>query len=393
MAIVFSFDSTQTSALLNFFTELSIRAGRYILLPLLFFSMTIAVCELYETKKLFSTVMRVVLIGLSVSALLVMVGLVSVIFVKLPRIPISVEKVSATNNLDIANNILKIFPYNGIQGLLDGIFLLPLYVFAGFAGAGFASDKIKSKPAFSLFDSLSKVCYQILCFFTDIIAVGMVAITCSWSITFFDIIKSGTFNGLFILLTIDFFVVIGGILPLMLRLFIKEVHPYKVLYASISSILAAFFSGDANFVIPLNIRHLHESLGVRRRSGTITLPVFSTFVRSGSAMIIAISFIVVLRSYSSLSISLIDISWIAGAAFLISFCLGGLPTGGSFIALTVLCSLYGRGFEAGYLLLKPAAGIICSFAAAIDATVSIFCSYLIAHDQKMLEHKEIIYYI
>jgi len=393
MAMVFSFDSTQASAILNFFIELFIRAGRYMLLPLLFFSMTIAVCELYETKKLLSTVMHILVIGLSVSALLVILGLVSVIFVRLPRIPISVEKVSATTNLNIANNILKIFPYNGIQGLLDGVFLLPMYIFAGFAGAGFASDKIKAKAAFSLFDSLSKVCYQILCFFTDIIAVGMIAITCSWTITFFDIIQSGTFNGLFILLTIDFFVVIGGVLPLMLRVIIKEIHPYKVLYASITSILAAFFSGDANFVLPLNIRHLHESLGVRRRSGSITLPIFSTFVRSGSAMIIAISFIVVLRSYSSLSISFIDILWIAGTSFIISFCLGHIPSGGSFVALTLLCSMYGRGFEAGYLLLKPAAGIICSFAAAIDATVAIFCSYLIAHSQKLLEHKEVIYYI
>lgn len=393
MAIVLSFDSAQANAILTFFTEFSIRAGRYMLLPLLFFSMTVAVCELYESKKLFNTVLHIVIIGVSITALLVIIGLISVFFVTLPRIPISVEKVSGTVSLNILDNIMHIFPYNGVDGLFNGTFLLPLFVLAGFTGAGFASDKTNAKAAFKLFDSLSKISYQIVCFFTDIIAVGMIAITCTWTINFFDIIHSGTYNGLFILLLIDFVVVVAGVLPLILRLAIKERHPYKVLYASITSLLAAFFSGDANFVLPLNIRHAHEDLGIKRRSECITLPVFSTFVRSGSAMVVAISFVVVLRSYSSLGISLIDMSWIAGISFLISFGLGALPTGGSFVALTILCSMYGRGFEAGYLLLKPAAGIICSFAAAIDVAVALFSSYIIAHRQKLREHKEIRHYI
>lgn len=284
MAAFFSFESTLATSLLHFFTEFSIRAGRYMLLPLLFFSMTVAVCKLYESNQLLKILLRILVTGFAVSALLVVIGLVSVIFVKLPRIPISVEKVSQTTSLNLKAALLSIFPYNGINGLLDGVFLLPLYVLAGFAGAGFASDRIRAKAAFTLFDSLSNVCYQILCFFTDIIAVGMIAITCTWTITFFDVIQSGTYNGLFILLIVDFVLVTAGILPLMLRLICKEPHPYKVLYASITSILAAFFSGDANFVLPLNIRHAHESLGIRRRNGIITLPVFSTFVRSGSAL-------------------------------------------------------------------------------------------------------------
>ncbi|OJF76587.1 MAG: dicarboxylate/amino acid:cation symporter [Treponema sp. CETP13] len=393
MALVFSFDSTQANEVLSFFTEISIRAGRYMVLPLVFFSMTVAVCKLYEAKKLLSTSLYIILISLFVTALFVIIGILSVIFVTLPRIPISVEKVSGTVSLNLIDNILKIFPYNGIGSLFDGAFLLPLYVLAGFAGAGFASDRTKSKAAFTVFDSLSKVSYQILCFFTDIIAVGMVAITCTWSINFFDIIISGTYNGLFILLLIDFIITATVILPLILRLTCKEMHPYKVLYASLTSIFAAFFSGDANFALPLNIRHLHESLGVRRSSGTITLPVFSTFLRAGSALTIVISFVVVLRSYSSLSISFFDICWIAVMGFLFSFCLGALPTGGSYVALILLFSSYGRGFEAGYLLLKPAAGIICSFAAAMDALVAMFCSYLIAYKQKLIVHKEIRYYI
>lgn len=393
MAIIIPFTSVTASNLLQFFTELSLRAGRYFLLPLLFFSMTVAVCEIRDSGKLMKTVVRIGLTGLCVTALLVVIGLGSALLIKLPRIPISVEKVNQTVSLDIPQKLLSLFPYNGFGALKDGSFLLPLYVFAGFAGAGFASDKLKSKPAFTLFDSLSKTSYLILSFFTDALAIGMIAISCTWTLTFINVIKSGVYNSLILMLTLELLLIIGIVLPLLLKLLCKELHPYKVLYASITSLLTAFFSGDSNFTLPANLRHAKESLGIRRRSNVITLPILSTFFRSGAAMTITISFVVILRSYSSLGISFSDVMWIAGYAFGISFLLGALPTGGPYIALTILCTLYGRGFEAGYLLLKPAAPIICAYAATIDAACNMFCAYYIASKQHMIEQKEVKYYI
>jgi Na+/H+-dicarboxylate symporter len=393
MAIIIPFTSVTASNLLQFFTELSLRAGRYFLLPLLFFSMTVAVCEVRDSGKLMKTVIRIGLTGLSVTAILVVLGLASALIIKLPRIPISVEKVNQTLSLDIPQKLLSLFPYNGFGALTDGAFLLPLYVFAGFAGAGFASDRLKAKPAFTFFDSMSKISYLILSFFTDALAIGMIAISCTWTLTFLDVIKSGVYNSLILMLTIELLLVIGIILPLLLKLVCKELHPYKVLYASITSLLSAFFSGDSNFTLPANLRHAKESLGIRRRSNVITLPILSAFFRSGAAMTITISFVVILRSYSSLGISFSDVMWIAGYAFGISLLLGALPTGGPYIALTILCTLYGRGFEAGYLLLKPAAPIICAYAAAIDAACNMFCAYYIGSKQHMIEHKEVKYYI
>ena len=123
------------------------------------------------------------------------------------------------------------------------------------------------------------------------------------------------------------------------------------------------------------------------------MPIFSVFARGGTAMVIAVSFIVVLRSYSSLGIFFSDILWLTGLSFGISFCLGSFPTGGAFAALTILCTVYGRGFEAGYLLLKPAAAVICAFAAAIDTAISLFATYYVASREKMVIHKELKQYV
>jgi Na+/H+-dicarboxylate symporter len=379
--------------LLPYMTKFAIRFGRYLLLPLIFFSMTVSVYKLRESGILFKTAVKTSLVIIISSLILTAIGVISGLIIKLPRIPIPVEKISQSTSFDIAGNLLKIFPESIFSVFLDGAYLLPLYVLAGFAGAGCYTDNNISKPILTLFDSLSKVCYSIMCFFTDMLAFGMIPIAASWTVDFLAAFKTGIFNNLIILLTIDFIIVTFIIFPLILRFKFKEFHPFRILYASITSILTAFLSGDTNLVLALNMRHGKESLGIHRRINSVTMPVFSTFSRGGSALVISICFIIILRSYSSLGIKFFDVIWLFATAFACSFFLGALPTGGTFSALTIICSFYGRGYAAGYLLLKPIAPLLCAFAAAFDAVVAMFGSYLIASQSKLTEHKDTKYFI
>ncbi len=388
-SIVLPVESAAVQKVLSFLTEFTIRFGRYTLIPLLFFSMLVAVYNLRDSNLLLKTAFQTVFMVVMSSLILVVFALISAVLVKLPRIPISVEKVSETVSLDIPSRLLQLFPFAGFNSLIDGAYLLPLFVLAGFAGAGCASDKTSAKPALTLFDSLSKVSYAVMSFFIDMLAIGLIAVSCSWFIQFKDILLSGVFTPLIILLCADLILIIMLIYPLIMRFVFKEMHPYRVMYAGISSIVTAFFSGDTNLVLPISIRHAKESLGVKRRLNAVTLPVFSTFARGGSALVTAISFIIILRSYSSLGVSFSDVLWIGLISFLLSFFLGAFPAGGTYISLTVLCTLYGRGFDAGYLLLKPMAVILGSFAAAIDAATSMAGSYVIASKMKMTEHREL----
>lgn len=392
-AIILPFENQSAQRLISLLSEFAIRFGRYTLLPLLFFSMTISVCNLREDKKLLSTAVKTASIIALSSLILMLLGLICALIVKLPRIPISGEKVSSSISLNFAENFLKLFPYSGFEALQDGAFLIPLYIFSGFAGAGFSSDRSVSKPAYSLFDSLSHVCYLIMSFFIDVLAIGMIAIACTWTISFVSAIKTGVYTAFLIMLFTVFILIVFVLYPIILRFVFKELHPFKILYACIASGLTAFFSGDTNLSLVVNFRHAKESLGIRRRITSISLPIFSSFGRGGAACVLAISFITILRSYSGLGIAFTDVLWIAMISFVLSFMLGALPVGGPFVALTVLCSFYGRGFEAGYLLLKPVAPIICSIAATIDAVTSLLGTYLIASKEKLIERKDTKKYI
>lgn len=392
-AFILPADSPAVSSLIASFSEFSVRFGRYTLLPLLFFGVSSAVFRLRSTKNLQKTAVWTLMTILGTTLILALLGLVSILLVKLPRIPITGEKMSSLPSIDIKSLVMQLFPYSGFEALQQGAFLLPCFIFAGFAGAGCTTDQNASKPVISFFESAAKLCYSIMSFFIEWLCVGMIAVSAWWMISARQVFASGTYTPLFIMLSVDFVLVIGLIYPLIVHFLCNDQHPYHVVYACITPVITAFFSGDSNLSLPVNLRHERESLGVHQPSSDVTVPLFSIFARGGSALVTTICFVMILRSYSSLGFAFFDILWIFGASVAISLVLSSLPSGGTFVALTILCTMYSRGFEAGYLLLRPAAPVFCSFAAAFDAVSAIFGSYVVAVKTKQFEHVELKHYI
>lgn len=392
-AFILPLGNEQVAAAVSFVTEIIVRFGRYMVVPVVFFTAVIAFNRLRDTKMLFKTGIWTGGVIVASSLILTVTGLLSILIVKLPRIPITVETVSESASLGVGDLIKSLLPYSAFETLNNGSFILAAFFFAMLVGTASTADPVLFKPVTQLADSLSKLMYNISVIFTEFLSVGMVAVLCSWTIQFRGVLTSGVFAPLILMLLVDFIFIAGVVYPLIIRYLCHDPHPYRILYASVCSVVTAFFSGDTNLVLQLNMRHGKESLGVRRRINGVVHPLFSIFARGGSALVTAISFIVIWRSYSSLSIPFTDILWITAVSFGISFLLGGFPAGGAFVSISVLCMLYSRGFENGFLLLKPAAPIICSFAAAFDALTAIFGSYIIAVKTKLVEHHGIKHYI
>ena len=232
-----------------------------------------------------------------------------------------------------------------------------------------------------------------MAFFVDMFSIGLIAVSVNWFIKFQAMLSTKFFTGLVVLLLVDFFIIALIIYPIILKIMCKDINPYNVLYASIAPVCAAFFSGDTNLTLPILLRHSNESLGVRRRISSVSLPVFSVFGRAGSAMVVTISFIVILNSYSSLGISFEDRFWLVGISTLFSFFLGRFPITGTYVSLVAVCAIYGRGFESGFLILRPAAFFIGSVAAAIDALTAMVGTYIIGHLSKMTNTRTLRFFI
>ncbi|MBP3416399.1 MAG: dicarboxylate/amino acid:cation symporter [Spirochaetaceae bacterium] len=392
-AIILPMENRTVSDTLSFLTELAIRFGRYTLLPTLFFGVAISVFKLRVGNHLWSVSLWIAATLVATAVVLTLLGLLSILIIQLPRIPIPTGKVTEVPSISVKELVFSLLPFSSFQSLLDGVYLLPVFVFAGLAGAGCSVDLSDSKPTISLFDSLARVSYSVMGFFVDMLAIGMIAISCYWMVDALAVFRAGMYLPLILMLLALFLLIVCVIYPLALRFLCQGTRSIRVLYASICPILVAFFSGDANLTLPVAMRHGSESLGIKRRVNSLSYPLLAIFARSGSALVTSVCFVMILRSYSSLSISLADIMWIGMSSLVLSFLLGGLPVGGTFVALTIMCTVYGRGFEAGYLLLKPAAAIIGAFAAAIDAATMMFGSYFVAFKTKTIDHYDMKHFI
>lgn len=392
-ALVLPLDGAKSSEVLGFLTQLFINFGRYLVIPIVFSSVIVSICKLRSSKLILKTTIWTFSIIVISSLLLTLVGLLAISIVKLPRIPITIDGAPELININLKSLILSLFPLSAFDSLTEGSFLLVSFVFAFLIGWECASEESTYRPIFSFVDALSKLFYNIAVFFTEIMSIFIIAAVCNWTITFKSLLLTGIYTPLIIMLLCTLIFIIGIVYPVIIRYVCHDPHPYKVLFASVAPMLLAFFSTDSNLVLPMNIRHGKESLGIRRRCSGFTYPLFSVFARGGSSLVATICFILIWRSYSSLNMPFADVMWIFFASFGLSFLLGGIPSGGVFILLTILCEAYGKGFETSFHLLKPASLIICSFSTVFDVATAMFGSYIVAVKTKMIEHHTVQHFI
>jgi len=394
-ALVAGSENTLFVQATDFLSKAAIQFGRYALYPAVFFGFTLSIFELRENRSLLKVAIITSLIICGTALLLSFIGLLSVLIHTPARIPIFVEGISDVQVLGVKESLLQLLPSSSFEALINGTYILPLCIFGGFAGAGCAVDRNIAKPTITLIDSLARISYAVMVFFVDMFVFGMVALSSYWVVKFHEMLLTAVFADFAILLLINLLIIALIVYPVLLKIFCRDINPYRVLYASLAPTLAAFFSQDTHVALTVLLRHSNESLGVRRRISSVALPIFSIFGRAGSALVITVSFVVILKSYSInvFRIAFNDIFWLVGYASLFSCLLGRFPAGGTYIALTSLCMLYGRGFESGYLILRPAAFFIGSVAAAINALTAITGTYIVAYRFNMTGRKDLRFFI
>jgi len=387
-------DNQNVLSALIWLEKLALGIGRYAVIPILVFSLTIAIYELRQDGQFWPTVFRNFLVIAGASAFVIVLGILVTMIFTPSRIPILIEEQYEIISLHTAQNILDLFPSNMLSVLTsEGIYLFPVCIFAFFLGMGLSYDRNYTKPILSLTDSLSRVFYHVSSFFSEILGFIIIILACYWAVRFRAVLQADVFRDLITLLTVFSIILSFGIFPLFLYFLKPKVNPWKVLYGSLSPAVTAFFSGDINFTLPVLLRHAKENFGIRRRSNSVSLALFNTFCRGGSAMVAAIAFIVIITSYSSLEITTLDVLSIAVRAFGISFLLARHPGDGAYIALAILCQGYGKNFEAGYLILKPLAFYLIAVGTFLDVIICAIGSYVIAHISGFRDEKKASHFI
>ena len=377
------FIPVQAQGFFDSLSSLLIGIGRYVLFPFIFFSLGIGTSELRQEKRLLRVYFSVFKYLVLSAGLLILIGTLSVLVFPPERIPITIEAAPAFTPVSVIDGLKVIFPRNLFAVFFgSGDFLLPIVVLAFLLGLNMDFDRQLTRPVVQIFDSLSRIFYHLNSLIVELFAIALIAIAAA-RISHLSHADLGMYKQIIIILAVDVVVVAFGVFPGALYLMGIRENPYRWLYASIGPAIAGLFTGDQYVALGVLTKHGKESLGVPRMVGSAVYPLFAILGRAGTAMVSTVAFILILRSYSSLEITFLQTLWVMLFSFIVSFILGAMPGSGALYSIFMLCSLYAKGLQEGYLILRTIAPLLVSFGAFIDVLSSAFVSLLIAREENV----------
>ncbi len=370
-----------------------VNLARIILVPLLLFSVPIAAYELHEEKKLLRVSLRSIFYGLAAIFLLTIIGAGTAFLIPSSRIPLGNETGSIHALPALSTLFLSIIPNNviGILGMSD--YLIPVLLLGIILGISFTTDKAAAKPISTFSDSLSHLLWHINSFIIEVFPLALIVLAAARTATIANIKDIAIYGKIFSVIGIEAVFVTLVIIPLAIFLANKHKNPFSVLYAMLAPAIVALASCNSYAPGGAILKHLKESLGVRRRIGTVSLPLLLTFGRAGTAMVSATLFIVVIASYSSIGLNTSTFLWLLLFVPVSAILSGAAPALGPIASVAFLCANYGKGFESGYLLLIPIALPLSAVGVFLDTLLAGTLVKLVAIAENEAKPREIRHFI
>ncbi len=347
--------------------EVATRIGYYIFDILLFTNLALAVLKLYEEKKFWKTGARALFFFLISTAAASVLGIIAALLVLPVRLPLLSE--TAAPNVERAGALLlSVFPENLLSIFLGSANVaVPLIVLSLSLGFAMAHDPVAARQVSNFFDSLSRLLHTMNVFITEIAAVLLIPISAVALRRLSLPLEGGLFAAFIPILLVASAALIGIFIPLALYFLGGRQNPFPLLYSSLPGALAAGISGNLRFASGTIIRESRENLGITRRYNSVLLPAGLLFGRTGTAFISAISFVIMLSSYSRLTISFGNILLIALIIPFATMLAASSFQAGPIAAITLASGFFGRGFESGFLVMVPITFLLSMMAGTIDA--------------------------
>jgi len=348
--------------------DMCLRIGRYIVFPLVFFSLPVAVTKLRRKKQLFKAFRFSASYAIIASLLLTLLGALVFLVVDLDRLPFLPGEPPDIITYDLKRVLSEIFNQNSFRSLVGNpSFLLPLVFPAFLLGWYMYYDKAIAEPTFNFFDSINRLLYRINRRLMSLMPIIIAVFTATMLIESKLILDFKSFLPFLATIFAVCFLLIGVIYPLVMRAMLGRGYSWRVLAGLTGALLSCFISGSPLFNYGNLTLHLKENLNVPRHNAALIMPLYMMFARAGTAMLSAICMLIVIRSYSSLEVTYFQFTWIVIFSFLISFTLPANPNLGLVSALILLCSLYGRGLDEGWMILAPIFPLLTMLSSVLDS--------------------------
>lgn len=289
---------TFTTDYLKPFGTIYINLLKFMVVPVVLFSIMSGVISLNDLKKVGSVGIKTFIYYICTTALAVVIGLVVVNCFKgfFPVLDSSVTsglKYEATEAPKIMDVIVNIFPDNLLKPMVDTN-MLPVIVIAIFFGAGVLAAGEKGKMIADIVDSMNEVVMKVLmmiikltpigvfCLMADVVAVNGAKVVGSLAL-----VVGVAYTGYILHLVIVYSLSIK---------FLAGMSPIKFFKGMAAAMLTAFTTTSSNATLPVNIECCND-MGAEPEISSFVLPLGATINMDGTAIYQAVATVFIACCY------------------------------------------------------------------------------------------------
>ena len=289
---------TFTTDYLKPFGTIYINLLKFMVVPVVLFSIMSGVISLNDLKKVGSVGIKTFIYYICTTALAVVIGLVVVNCFKgfFPVLDSSVTsglKYEATEAPKIMDVIVNIFPDNLLKPMVDTN-MLPVIVIAIFFGAGVLAAGEKGKMIANLVESMDEVVMKVLmmiikltpigvfCLMADVVAVNGAKVVGSLALVV-GVAYTGYILHLVIVYSLS-------------AKFLAGMSPIKFFKGMAAAMLTAFTTTSSNATLPVNIECCND-MGAEPEISSFVLPLGATINMDGTAIYQAVATVFIACCY------------------------------------------------------------------------------------------------
>lgn len=271
---------------------------KFMVVPVVLFSIMSGVISLNDLKKVGSVGIKTFIYYICTTALAVVIGLVVVNCFKgfFPVLDSSVTsglKYEATEAPKIMDVIVNIFPDNLLKPMVDTN-MLPVIVIAIFFGAGVLAAGEKGKMIADIVDSMNEVVMKVLmmiikltpigvfCLMADVVAVNGAKVVGSLALVV-GVAYTGYILHLVIVYSLS-------------AKFLASMSPIKFFKGMAAAMLTAFTTTSSNATLPVNIECCND-MGAEPEISSFVLPLGATINMDGTAIYQAVATVFIACCY------------------------------------------------------------------------------------------------
>lgn len=289
---------TFTTDYLKPFGTIYINLLKFMVVPVVLFSIMSGVISLNDLKKVGSVGIKTFIYYICTTALAVVIGLVVVncfkgLFPVLDSSVTSGLKYEATEAPKIMDVIVNIFPDNLLKPMVDTN-MLPVIVIAIFFGAGVLAAGEKGKMIADIVDSMNEVVMKVLmmiikltpigvfCLMADVVAVNGAKVVGSLAL-----VVGVAYTGYILQLVIVYSLSVK---------FLAGMSPIKFFKGMAAAMLTAFTTTSSNATLPVNIECCND-MGAEPEISSFVLPLGATINMDGTAIYQAVATVFIACCY------------------------------------------------------------------------------------------------